>query len=1023
MLRRVRSLGALALLLAIAVGVPAVLVAIAHWPFPQHVPNWSRVWVAIQQGDIHAAVVIKVIAALLWVAWAQLMWALAWELAVNVPSKSHGIKQRRAPMVPVSIGIGMGRLVAMAFAASLLTTAVSSAPALARTSMSLPITPDLPTATLVAVSPEAKLEARQTSWVFAEGDSLWAIAQSSLGDGSRVGDILELNPNIESARNIRPGHVLQLPNDAEVPESRRPQAPASRAFNTTAAPEQRVAPESDPGAAARSVEVKAGDDLWGMIERVAGTTTPEDVAAVAQANDGAVSPDGTVFHANDPNMIHPGQRFNLVPAAELHGMTPALAPVATPEEVKPVEPTVAPTPLPPPIATAAPLTVVPALAPPVAHDDDHLPTPSVGASIAVPDAGTDQEVTAAWTTARAAVGLTGATLLATGIGVALQLRRRRRLRSMGPNHRLPEPHPAIAEMAATIRATADASAISRLDLALRALAAVFTASDTTAPVVFDSAAELSWRAEFPQPRAVLVRASGDIDIALDRASTVTAAPFISLEDGTVFRVPASVATVDIASVGATVPSPCPALTMIGTCELDGSRAEVYLNLEELGGLTVIGPVKEEVDDVLRALTASLAMGALGDGLHVFVDGLALGTFADTTSIDTEAGIVGASQSAAELVAGRQQCGADASGFALRATQPEEVWDVAVIVAGSAADAHAPELAAARTKGIVVLSAAPVEGLTTSLQATDQGWLLNPFNLAITPVALAGPALDAIGDVLEEASVPPEIVPPPELRPDVDVEPFIEPNWNFLVHVLGPIHVMSALNDEVEFERTKALELVVWLAQHRGNPSRVSARTALWEVNVQDATFANVVSDARRSLGRAIVPADGYDWIARNMGDRIPLHESILTDVELVQARLDWARQVDGQAAIEALRPAVALLRDQPYSGTDYLWPDDDALPSGLTHLATSTAVELAQRCLDAGDIDGVLSASAVGLRILPGHDELVCLRMRAQHQLGNAAGVRNEYAAYERVILSDGDGESDPSPRVAGLRKQLLTTI
>jgi LysM domain len=1021
MLRRLRSLGALALLLAIAIGIPAVLVAIAHWPLPHHVPNWSRVWVALQQGDIQAAVVIKVIATLLWLAWAQLVWALAWELAVNVPSKSHGTKQRRAPLVPTSIGLGMGRLVAMAFAASLITTAVTSAPALARSSASLPTTPDLPTATLVATSPEARAEARQTCWVFSAGDSLWSIAQASLGDGSRVGDILELNPSIESPRNIRPGHILQLPNDAEVPENRRPQAPSSSAFNQTAAPEQSVVPEADPIAAARSVEVQTGDNLWGMIEKVAGTTTPEDVAAVAQANDGAVSPDGAVFHAADPSMINPGQRFNLVPAAELHGMVPTPAPVAAPEAVKPVEH--APALLPPPPATVAAVTVAPAL-PPVTHEDGHLPAPAVHASIATPDIGVDPEVTAAWTTVRKAIGLSGATLLATGIGVALQLRRRRRLRSMGPNHRLPDPHPAIAEMAATIRATADASAISRLDLALRALATVFTASDAAAPVVFDSAADLPWRVDFPQPRAVLVRASGDIDIALDRATTVTAAPFVSLEEGRVFRVPASVATVDLASVGATVPSPCPALTMIGTCELDGSPAEVYLNLEELGGLTVIGPVAEEVDDVLRALTASLAMGALGDGLHVFVDGLALGTFADTTSIDTEAGIVGASQSAAELVAGRQQFGADVSGFVLRATQPEEVWDVAVVVAGSSADAHTPELAlVACTKGVVVLSAAPIEGLTTSLQATDQGWLLTPFNLAVTPVALAEPALDAIGEVLEEASVPPEVVAAPELRPEVEVEPFIEPKWNFLVHVLGPIHVMSALNDEVEFERTKALELVVWLAQHRGNPSRVLARTALWEVNVQDATFANVVSDARRSLGRAIAPADGYDWIARNSGDRIPLHESILTDVELVQARLDWARQIDGQAAIDALRPAVALLRDQPYSGTDYLWPDDDALPSGLTHLATSTAVELAQRCLDAGDIDGVLSASAVGLRILPGHDELVCLRMRAHHQLGSSAGVRSEYAAYERVVLSDGDGESDPSPRVAGLRKQLLTTI
>ena len=42
------------------------------------------------------------------------------------------------------------------------------------------------------------------------------------------------------------------------------------------------------------------------------------------------------------------------------------------------------------------------------------------------------------------------------------------------------------------------------------------------------------------------------------------------------------------------------------------------------------------------------------------------------------------------------------------------------------------------------------------------------------------------------------------------------------------------------------------------PVRTAARTALWELDVRDATFANVVSEARRSLGTFMI----LDNIAR-----------------------------------------------------------------------------------------------------------------------------------------------------------------
>ena len=63
----------------------------------------------------------------------------------------------------------------------------------------------------------------------------------------------------------------------------------------------------------------------------------------------------------------------------------------------------------------------------------------------------------------------------------------------------------------------------------------------------------------------------------------------------------------------------------------------------------------------------------------------------------------------------------------------------------------------------------------------------------------------------------------------------------------------------------------WLALHRVSATRTGARTALWETDVRDATFANVVSDARRNLARTVAPAESEEWIGRTLTESLPLH--------------------------------------------------------------------------------------------------------------------------------------------------------
>jgi two-component SAPR family response regulator len=243
----------------------------------------------------------------------------------------------------------------------------------------------------------------------------------------------------------------------------------------------------------------------------------------------------------------------------------------------------------------------------------------------------------------------------------------------------------------------------------------------------------------------------------------------------------------------------------------------------------------------------------------------------------------------------------------------------------------------------------------------------------------------------------------------------------LVRLLGPVDVVDEQGGAAAFERSKTRELIAWLATHRERSTRTLARTALWDLDVRDATFSNVVSEARRAMARLVEPAPGEEWLARTLTEDLPLHERVRTDVELVECRLEMARRLRTDDAIAMLRPAVELIRGMPFEGTSYLWPDAEGITSNLVLLATSAASELAGHHLALGQIDGVFWATGQGLQVLPGHEDLIALRMRAHASNGDLAGVRHEWQCYERVIAADPWSDGEPATKLVELRHQLLT--
>jgi two-component SAPR family response regulator len=242
----------------------------------------------------------------------------------------------------------------------------------------------------------------------------------------------------------------------------------------------------------------------------------------------------------------------------------------------------------------------------------------------------------------------------------------------------------------------------------------------------------------------------------------------------------------------------------------------------------------------------------------------------------------------------------------------------------------------------------------------------------------------------------------------------------MVRLFGPVAVVDRDGRKVSFERSKATELVAWLGTHRDRSTRADARTALWEQGVRDATFANVVSEARRAMARLVPPPEGEEWVGRTSTEALPLHPRVTTDADVLAGALSEARGQSPQRAISLLRGPVASIAGLPFEGTSYLWPDGEGITSNLILLATSAAAELAAQCLAVGDTDGVFEATARGLRVLPGHEELIALRMRAHARTGDHAAVRQEWNSYERVVNADPWSDGEPSPKLVDLRKELL---
>lgn len=234
--RLARSLGALAVLLLLVVGVPIALAFLVGWPLPHGLPSWEEFRSALTTSGPGDEVIVKGLAVVCWLAWATLAASVVLEVAGVV----RGRGSRRVPLAgPVqTLAANLVAAVVLTLPSLVSRTAAPSAaqplaarltPTMSQIAAATPPVlhePDQPLLLVSLRSDSANETAdAEATYTVVRRDTLWGIAEAHLGDPYRWPELFERNrgrPQLDGRtlsdpNLIRPGWVLVLPGGASAP--------------------------------------------------------------------------------------------------------------------------------------------------------------------------------------------------------------------------------------------------------------------------------------------------------------------------------------------------------------------------------------------------------------------------------------------------------------------------------------------------------------------------------------------------------------------------------------------------------------------------------------------------------------------------------------------------------------------------------------------------------------------------------------------------------------------------------------
>ncbi|MYS85417.1 LysM peptidoglycan-binding domain-containing protein [Embleya scabrispora] len=325
-----RALASLVALAAVLAAMPTVLFLATRTLAPRFPDRDDLTFEALLERPADAGVAYVAALAVGWLAWAILAGSVLWEIPAALRGRTRravrGFRwsQRLAAFLLGGLALTMSG--GPALAAHAAPVAAASAPAGVETTAQA-----APAAPAVARGSAAPTGATYT---VQRGDTLWDIAERTLGDGARWHEIAELN----DGRDMGDGHTFRAADDIDVGWVLRMPAGA-RATTPAAAPESAdpVAPAQGPAVdAPRTVTVRSGDTLSAIAQRELGDP---DWTSLFEANRDRSQPDGGAL--TDPDVIETGWVLNLptasdaqaAPAAPAAPDTTQAPPAAVPEAV------------------------------------------------------------------------------------------------------------------------------------------------------------------------------------------------------------------------------------------------------------------------------------------------------------------------------------------------------------------------------------------------------------------------------------------------------------------------------------------------------------------------------------------------------------------------------------------------------------------------------------------------------------------------------------------------------------------